>query len=165
MNFEELLQRDNKPLRPVRAALIGVGQFGHTLFAQALVARPNELADILVPRDAGGLLSGTKRLDIFNCFRRSDEISFAGGVFAVLRVPDASTGELFRAKGIPTSADRRHVLVYNPTHLLGVEAPLSILVAQRLGMATGSSAPRPVCDVAMRATQEPGSRTKDITIE
>jgi predicted homoserine dehydrogenase-like protein len=120
----------------------------------AAIARPVELPDVLVPGDAGGLLSGANRLDIFNCFRRPDEISFAGGVFAVLRVPDAATGELFRGKGIPTSADGQHVLVYNPTHLLGVEAPLSVLVAKRLGMATGSTNPRPVCDVVMRATRD-----------
>jgi predicted homoserine dehydrogenase-like protein len=120
----------------------------------AAVAKPSELPDIFIPRAAGGVLSGTNRLDIFNCFRRRDEISFAGGVFAVLHVPDAATGELFRGKGIPTSTDGQHVLVYNPTHLLGVEAPLSILVAGRLGMATGSTMPRPVCDVVMRAARD-----------
>ena len=118
----------------------------------ACVARPGELPSVLVPDEAGGLLSGANRLDIFNCFRRHDEISFAGGVFAVLRAPDAATGELFRGKGIPVSDDGQHVLIYNPTHLLGVEAPLSILVAKRLGMATGSTAPKPVCDVVMRAS-------------
>ncbi len=120
----------------------------------AAIARPSELPEIYRPQAAGGVLAGEGRLDIFNCFRRPDEISFAGGVFAVLEVPDRDTGELFRAKGIPSSADGRHVLVYNPTHLLGVEAPISILTAHRLAMASGSSTLRPVCDVAMRATDD-----------
>ncbi|NNF78867.1 MAG: hypothetical protein HKN05_12640, partial [Rhizobiales bacterium] len=43
---------------------------------------------------------------------------------------------------------------YNPTHLLGVEAPLSVIVPHRLGLPTGSSTVKPVCDVTMRATQD-----------
>ena len=120
----------------------------------AAIARPVELADLYRGRRHGGLLDGENRLDVFNCFRRRGEISFAGGVFAVLGVPDAETGGLFAEKGIPVSADGAHALVYNPTHLLGVEAPVSILAAHRLGMATGASDIRPVCDVTMRATQD-----------
>jgi predicted homoserine dehydrogenase-like protein len=119
----------------------------------APVARPMELAEIFRPGDNGGVLGGTGRLDIFNCFRRSDEISAAGGVFVVLEVPDEETGRLFKAKGIPVSDDGGHVLAYNPTHLLGVEAPLSVLLPHRLGLATGSLVIEPVCDVGMRATQ------------
>jgi predicted homoserine dehydrogenase-like protein len=118
----------------------------------APIARTTELADIFRPRDSGGVLGGKGRLDIFNCFRRSDEISAAGGVFVVLEVPDEETGRLFKAKGIPVSGDGGHVLAYNPTHLLGVEAPLSVLLPHRLGLATGSLEVEPVCDVGMRAT-------------
>lgn len=120
----------------------------------AAIARPVELPDVFVPQVDGGVLASANRLDIFNCFRRDDEISFAGGVFAVLRAPDRATGELFRGKGIPSSRDGRYVLVYNPTHLLGAEAPMSILVASRLKMATGCTTPRPICDVVMRAAQD-----------
>src|SRR5690606_16172805 len=69
-------------------------------------------------------------------------------------VPDRKTGALFAEKGIPTSADGRHSLVYNPTHLLGVEGLMSVLVAHRLGMSTGSDVVRPVCDVVARATAD-----------
>lgn len=117
----------------------------------AAIARPLELPSLYSPQGDGGVLGGPGRLDMFNCLRRPDEISAAGGVFAVLAVPDAETGALFRAKGIPVSADGRHVLVYNPTHLLGVEAPVSIILPHRLGLATGSRTVSPVCDVTMRA--------------
>lgn len=120
----------------------------------AAIARPLELPDIYCPATDGGVLAHRGRLDIFNCLRRTDEISFAGGVFAVLDVPDAETGQLFARKGIPVSRNERYVLVYNPTHLLGVEAPLSILVAHRLGLSTGSTRVEPVCDMAMRATAD-----------
>ena len=120
----------------------------------APVARTVELPDLFRPRESGGILGGAGRLDIFNCLRRPDEISFAGGVFAVLLTPDAATGRLFKSKGIPVSDCDSYVLVYNPTHLLGVEAPLSILVPQQLGLATGSSVVKPVCDLGIRAAHD-----------
>ncbi|MCP5080998.1 MAG: flagellar biosynthesis protein FlgA [Alphaproteobacteria bacterium] len=119
----------------------------------APVARVSELPDIFKPATDGGVL-GEGRLDIFNCFRRIDEVSAAGGVFAVLRIPDAETGELFRSKGMPVSTDGGYLLVYNPTHLLGVEAGLSVLVPHRLGLPTGSAQVAPVCDVGMIATAD-----------
>ncbi|MFC7609148.1 SAF domain-containing protein [Teichococcus aestuarii] len=76
-----------------------------------------------------GLLSAPGRLDVFNCLRRPDEASFAGGVYVVVELADARTGGLFAGKGIPVSADRRRALIYNPSHLLGVEAPTSIMAA------------------------------------
>lgn len=126
----------------------------------APVARAVELPEIFRGADRGGILAAANRIDIFNCFRRTDEISSAGGVFAVLTVPDTETGKLYQSKGIPTSADAREVLVYNPTHLLGAEAPVSALTAHRLGMATGSSVVRPVCDVAMRAAADIAAGTE-----
>ena len=130
----------------------------------AAIARPTELPNLYRDRECGGLLNGKNRLDIFNCLRRSDEISFAGGVFAVLKIADKKSGELFASKGIPVSDDRKNVLVYNPTHLLGAEAAMSVLAAHRMGESTGSSDIRPVCDVAMRASEnvEPGIELTDL---
>jgi predicted homoserine dehydrogenase-like protein len=99
----------------------------------APLAHAPELPDLYAPRSAGGLLSRNGALDVFNCLRRPDEASFAGGVFVVVELADRRTGELFAGKGIPVSRDRRRALVYNPSHLLGVEAPTSILAAARLG--------------------------------
>ncbi len=120
----------------------------------APVARVSELPDLFRPQKEGGLLSQAGRLDMFNCFRRPDEVSAAGGVFVVVKIPDEETGRLFGAKGMPISHDRTHLLAYNPTHLLGVEAALSMIVPHRLGLPTGSSTVSPVCDVAMRATKD-----------
>ncbi|MEO1016675.1 MAG: hypothetical protein AAFY56_03155 [Pseudomonadota bacterium] len=120
----------------------------------AAIAKPRELPDIYCPKGDGGVLERRGTLDIFNCFRRTDEISFAGGVFAVLEVPDEETGRLFKKKGIPVSRNEKYVLVYNPTHLLGVEAPFSLLVAHKLGLSTGSNLVEPVCDMGMLATED-----------
>ena len=120
----------------------------------APVARIPELPELFRPQEDGGVLSRSGCLDIFNCFRRTDEASAAGGVFVVLKIPDAQTGALFRAKGMPTDPEGSHLLAYNPTHLLGIEAPLSIVLPHRLGLATGSGEVNHVCDVAMRANQD-----------
>jgi predicted homoserine dehydrogenase-like protein len=117
----------------------------------AAVARTVELPDIYRLQESGGVLGAPGRLDVFNCLRRADEVSFAGGVFATVALPDRNTGRLFQEKGIPVGADHDTALIYNPTHLLGVEALMSVLVAARLGIATGSDDVRPVCDLAARA--------------
>ena len=98
------------------------------------------------------MLEGTGRLDVFNCLRRPDEASFAGGVFVVVEWSDPASGAVFRGKGIPTTSDGRYGLIYNPSHLLGVEAPLSIMAASRLGNASVDSAYRPVVDLVARAS-------------
>ena len=113
----------------------------------APLARTVELPAIFSPRAHGGVLGGTGRVDMFNCLRRPDELSFAGGVFVVIEAPDLATGRLFAAKGMPTCADGRYVLIHNPVHLLGVEAAMSMLAAVQLGCSTGGSRVRPVVDL------------------
>jgi predicted homoserine dehydrogenase-like protein len=113
----------------------------------APLARTVELPSIFSPRAHGGVLNGTGRVDMFNCLRRPDELSFAGGVFAVVEAPDVATGRLFAAKGMPTCAEGRYVLIHNPVHLLGVEAAMSVLAAVQLGCSTGGSRVRPMVDL------------------
>ncbi|WP_291296224.1 homoserine dehydrogenase [Elioraea sp.] len=98
----------------------------------APLARTIELPDIYATRAAGGVLGAEGALDVFNCLRRPDEASFAGGVFVVVSLADRKTGDLFAGKGIPVSRDRSRALIYNPSHLLGVEAPISVMAAARL---------------------------------
>lgn len=113
----------------------------------APLARTVELPTIFRPRSEGGVLTGAGRVDMFNCLRREDELSFAGGVFVVIEAPDQETGRLFAAKGIPTSGDGRFVLIHNPVHLLGAEAAMSILTAIKLKCSTGSRQVRPLVDL------------------
>jgi predicted homoserine dehydrogenase-like protein len=113
----------------------------------APLARTVELPSIFRPREEGGILSGTGRVDMFNCLRRPDELSFAGGVFVIIEAPDEATGRLFAAKGMPTCPQGRYVLIHNPVHLLGAEAAMSILSAVKLRSSTGSRDVRPVVDL------------------
>ena len=119
----------------------------------APLAHTAELPELYGPRTAGGLLEQDGALDVFNCLRRPDEASFAGGVFIVVGLADLRTGELFASKGIPVSRDRHRALIYNPSHLLGVEAPISIVAAARLGHSILDEAYRPRLDLAARAAR------------
>jgi predicted homoserine dehydrogenase-like protein len=124
----------------------------------APIARTIELPTLFRPRAQGGLLGGTGRVDMFNCLRRADELSFAGGVFVVVEAPDAATGRLFAAKGMPTCPEHRHVLLHNPVHLLGGEAAMSVLSAAQLGCSTGGHEVKPRVDLVAHAARdlEPG---------
>lgn len=119
----------------------------------APVARTIELARLFRPAEAGGLLQRSGAVDVFACLRRPDELSFAGGVFVVVETPNPATGLLLGGKGIPASGDGRYLLLHNPVHLLGVEAPLSILSAARLGQSTGGRNVRMRFDLAGRANR------------
>ena len=113
--------------------------------------RTTELPDLYIPREEGGLIGRRGVLDVFNCLRRTDDPSFAGGVFVVVELADEKTGQLFAGKGIPVSRNRRYALIYNPSHLLGVEAPISIVAAARLRHDMLDESYRPVCDLVAKA--------------
>jgi predicted homoserine dehydrogenase-like protein len=118
----------------------------------APVMRTVEVADVFCPQANGGLLGrGEGVIDVFNCLRRADEASFAGGVFVVVRCHHRRTFELLRDKGHVVSRDGAHAMIYRPSHLLGVEAPRSIVAAAGLKRATSAIPPRPVVDVVGRA--------------
>lgn len=118
------------------------------------IARTVEVPGILCPRANGGILHRSGIIDVFNCLRRRDEASFAGGVFVVVACRDRTTWRTLSDKGIPVSEDLGYALLYNPQHLLGVEAPISILSAVLLNRSTGGAEVRHRCDLAARATRD-----------
>jgi predicted homoserine dehydrogenase-like protein len=105
----------------------------------APAARTVELPELFRP---GGLLSKEGAVDMFVCLRRADELSFAGGVFVVVRCDDAATWAVLKEKGIPVSMDSGYALLHNPVHLLGIEAPASVMAAALLGLPAARLEPR-----------------------
>ncbi len=120
----------------------------------APVLRTREVADALQLVDHGGLLSRAGSIDLFNCLRRPEDASFAGGVFVVVECEDRRTWDLLRDKGHMVARNGRAAMLYNPQHLLGIEAPISILSAALLGLPTGAEAPRPHVDLVARAARD-----------
>lgn len=119
----------------------------------APIARTQEIADILVPTDLGGILGGNNRVDVVNQLRRPDEASFAGGVFVVVRCEDRKSWEVLRAKGHEVNRSGNAAMIYRPSHLLGVESATTVLAAALQGMSSGTEDVKPRFDVVGRTTQ------------
>ncbi|MGH0052632.1 MAG: hypothetical protein ACQ5SW_04500 [Sphaerochaetaceae bacterium] len=115
------------------------------------VCRVEELADIYIPVEDGGVLTKTGVVDVFNNLRRPDEASFAGGVFVIVRCHDEKVWALLREKGHVVSQNGKYACMYLPYHFMGVEAPLSVVNAFRLGMSTYDDC---TCQAVMTATAE-----------
>ncbi len=122
----------------------------------APAARMREMPDMFCPKADGGLLDRPGSLDIFNCLRRPDEVSMAGGEFIVVECKDRKSWKVLEAKGHPLSRNGRYAALYLPQHLLGVESGTSVLAAATLGHATGGEDLRPVCDMLGRAVRDLG---------
>ncbi|EPC02652.1 hypothetical protein L861_09925 [Litchfieldella anticariensis FP35 = DSM 16096] len=119
----------------------------------ATVLRIPEVPTVLDTIENGGVLSGTGRLEVFNCLRKPDEVSFAGGVFVVVRCEDDAAWELLRGKGHILSRSGQSAMIYLPRHLLGLEAPVSLLDAVQNGLVSGGGeATAPRIDLVARAT-------------
>lgn len=96
-------------------------------------ARIPELAELFSLADQGGLMSGTRRIDVFHHLRLAEEASFAGGVFIVVTCDNAETWEMLAGKGHVVSRSGATAMLYLPRHLLGVEVATSVLDAAGLG--------------------------------
>jgi predicted homoserine dehydrogenase-like protein len=105
-------------------------------------------------KSEGGLLDGDRRIDVFNCLRRPDEVSFAGGVFVVVRCEDRAAWEILRQKGHVLSRTGSTAMLYLPRHVLGLEAATSILAAAVHGVSTGGENVRPMFDLAAQADRD-----------
>ncbi|MEO9339800.1 flagellar biosynthesis protein FlgA [Mesorhizobium sp. SB112] len=107
----------------------------------APIARIDEVPTILCEVSEGGILSGQRKLEVFHCLRDPGGISFAGGVFVVVRCEDRPTWKMLEEKGHVVSRDGNAAMVYIPRHLLGLEAATSILAAGMNNVSTGSIEP------------------------
>lgn len=117
----------------------------------APIARISEVPTMFAEKADGGLLSGRRSIDVFNCLRTADEISFAGGVFLVVRCDDKVTWAMLEEKGHVLGRSGTTAMVWLPRHLLGLEAATSVLEAALLGRSSGGAEPRPNLDLAARA--------------
>ncbi|KAA0893159.1 flagellar biosynthesis protein FlgA [Pusillimonas sp. ANT_WB101] len=117
------------------------------------ILRISEVPELLRPVSEGGVLAASGKLELFHCLRKADELSFAGGVFVVIRCHDAATWSLLAGKGHVVSDDQKTALMYIPRHLLGLEAAISVLEAAGLGVSSGGVDPKPTLDLVGKATE------------
>ena len=81
-------------------------------------------------------------------------MSFAGGVFVIVRCDNAKTWNLLRGKGHVVARNTKTAMLFIGQHTLGVEAPMSILSAALLKLPTGAAAPEPRIDLVARAARD-----------
>lgn len=118
------------------------------------IARIEELPTLFALAADGGLLSAGRRIDVFQCLRAPHELSFAGGVFVVVRCTHEATWKLLAHKGHVLSRDGSTALLWLPRHLLGLEAATSVLDAAGLGVSSGAVTPAPHTDLVMHADRD-----------
>lgn len=117
-------------------------------------ARIPEIADLFSQAMQGGLLSGTRRIDVFHHLRLAEEASFAGGVFVVVACENTETWEMLAGKGHVVSRTAETAMLYLPRHLLGVEVATSILDAAGLGRSGYGDDYRPRQDLVAVAQRD-----------
>jgi predicted homoserine dehydrogenase-like protein len=118
------------------------------------LARISELADIFIPKEDGGILERSGVVDVFNCLRRPDDVSFGGGVFVIVRCKDDETWQLLKQKGHIVGKNGRYACIYLPYHLMGLETPMSIFSAVLLEQPTGHGAQLPHAQMVARAERD-----------
>lgn len=100
------------------------------------IAKPSELADIFIPEEDGGILKNTGVVDVFFNLRETDEASFAGGEFVIVRCVNKKMWDMLRGKGHVVSKNGKYACIYRPYHMMGMESPISILLGDLLGLGT-----------------------------
>lgn len=100
------------------------------------VARISELANIFIPEEDGGILKQTGVVDVFYQLRETNEASFAGGVFIIVRCKNKSMWDTLAGKGHIVSHNKKYACIYIPYHLMGLETPVSILMGDYMKIGT-----------------------------
>ena len=118
------------------------------------ILRTPEIPQALCLTTEGGILERPGVLDTVCCLREPQVPTMGGGVFLVVRCENAYSREILHTKGLITNRARSVGMIYRPYHLCGVETPISIIAAARLGVATGAREARPLWDVVALAKKD-----------
>ena len=113
------------------------------------------LADVLKPQAAGGALSHGGTVEVVSSVERdgtpiADDLRW--GVYVTFAAGSDFVARCFRDYGLATDASGEYAALYRPSHLIGLEASVSVLAAGLLGEPTGAPVGfnADVCAVAKR---------------
>ncbi|MEO1199547.1 MAG: Gfo/Idh/MocA family oxidoreductase [Pseudomonadota bacterium] len=102
----------------------------------------DDLAHILRPRSAGGVLDHSGIVEVVSSLERDGRPVFRDlrwGVYVVLEAPNDYAAACFRQYGMNTDASGRYAAMYKPFHLIGLELATSALSAALRGEPTGQT--------------------------
>ena len=100
----------------------------------------DDLAHILRPVDAGGVLDELGQVEVVSSLERDGRPVFKDlrwGVYVVLEAPNDYAADCFRQYGLKTDSSGRFAAMYKPYHLIGLELNISVLSAALRGEPTG----------------------------
>ena len=103
-------------------------------FLHYAIAKISELADIFIPEEDGGILTKTGVVDVFYNLRETDEASFCGGEFIIVKCENEKMWDILKGKGHVMSRNGKYACIYYPYHYMGLETPASILEGDFLGV-------------------------------
>jgi predicted homoserine dehydrogenase-like protein len=151
--LESLTQLSVADLCEMAIVINATGYDYDTPQLQAPIARIIEMPEIMCGRPDGGILQKEGVIDMVNCLRRADEISFGGGVFIIVKCRAPETWQLLKDKGHLVSQDGTRAMIFRPYHLLGIETAMSVLTANHLKLSTGGADLKPRVDVGARTSR------------
>jgi len=120
-----------------------------TLHCPPLYTR--EIPEALCPREEGGLLNRRGVVEAVTTIRYPHEPGLGGGEFLVVSCANDYSRWILTSKGLVANRRNTAALIYRPYHLCGVETPLTILAAGRLGLPTGAIDYCPRVDLVAQA--------------
>ena len=82
----------------------------------------------------GGILTKTGVVDVFYNLRETDEASFCGGEFIIVKCENEKMWDILKGKGHVMSTNGKYACIYYPYHYMGLETPASILVGDFMGI-------------------------------
>ncbi len=112
------------------------GLVPHSPFLSYPIAKISELADIFIPEEDGGILKKTGVVDVFYNLRGSDEASFCGGEFIIVKCENKNMWDILKSKGHVISRNEKYACIYYPYHFMGLETPTSILLGDFMEIGT-----------------------------
>jgi predicted homoserine dehydrogenase-like protein len=101
----------------------------------------DDLAHVLRPKAAGGVLEGSGLVEVVSSLERDGRPVFRDlrwGVYVVLEARCDYTAACFRQYGLKTDESGRYAGMYKPFHLIGLELNISVLAAALRGEPTGA---------------------------
>ncbi len=102
----------------------------------------DDLAGVLCPESAGGVLAESGSVEVVSCVRRNGDAlqrDLRWGVYVVLEAPNDYAAACFQQYGLKTDASGRYAAQFKPYHLIGLELSVSVLNAELRGEPTGCS--------------------------
>ncbi|MBE9475907.1 MAG: Gfo/Idh/MocA family oxidoreductase [Proteobacteria bacterium] len=102
----------------------------------------DDLQNILIPREHGGMLDGSGMVEVVSSLNRDGtEVprDLRWGVYVVIKAPTDYAAACFAQYGLPTDKTGQYAVMYKPFHLIGLELGISVLSAALRGEATGQS--------------------------